>query len=176
MVAQGIAFSAVLSTLFCLFKWLFSLIGVSNPPTWSSFLWGGVALLVVFIIMFVWRFIGIYRNYQKDITFSLMSDYYGVTWGEYKKLYRRLQSCAREYDFEFYRYVREEASAGNVFMISPSDENYGDIPKDYIPIFAKPQIGIPSYYIKLNSLFDEKTAIELFVDGFISEMRERGKL
>lgn len=48
--------AAVLSAFFCGCKYILSLFSVCNPPTWSSFIWGGVSLFVVLVIYDGWRY------------------------------------------------------------------------------------------------------------------------
>lgn len=45
------AIAFLLSAVFTLGQWLFSLMSICEPPTWSKFLWGG---LFLFVILFVY--------------------------------------------------------------------------------------------------------------------------
>lgn len=81
-----IALQSIAMSAFCaLCKWLYSLCGHCDAPTWIDFIVGAIGFYVIlFIYAAVKTAITMYR-FHKDPIFMDMNLRVGITWKEYKR-------------------------------------------------------------------------------------------
>ena len=78
--------SVIASAFFTLCKWLLSLLGVCNGPSWIHFAGGGVVFFVLLFLNTVRKTcITLYR-YHKDPEFKDVNTLTGLDWDAYKRL------------------------------------------------------------------------------------------
>lgn len=78
--------SIVVSAFFTLCKWLLSLLGICDTPTWFHFLVGAAMLFAVLFIYSVSKTAITMYRYHKDPIFKDASMSTGIGWGDYKRL------------------------------------------------------------------------------------------
>lgn len=85
-VIKSAFWAALFSGVFWLLKLLGSLVSFCNKPTLQDFLFGGLALFVLFFLhrMF-WIIRDMYRR-KKDPVYDKMSNTTGISYKDYKKL------------------------------------------------------------------------------------------
>ena len=85
-IIKSAFWAALTSAVFCLFKWIGSLIGICENVKWWDFLGGGVGLFVLFFShrMF-WIFRDMYRR-KKDPVYDAMTNSTGISYKDYIKL------------------------------------------------------------------------------------------
>lgn len=77
--------SVVASAFFTLCKWLLSMLGICNAPTWRNFFGGAAVLFAVLFLYSVWKTaITLYR-YHKDPVFKDANMLTGINWNDYKR-------------------------------------------------------------------------------------------
>lgn len=78
--------SIAISAFFALCKWLLSLFGICDAPTWLHFLGGTATLFAVLFLYSVGKTaITLYR-YHKDPVFKDVNMSTGLGWNDYKRL------------------------------------------------------------------------------------------
>ena len=77
--------SIVLSAIFILCKWLLSLIGVCDSPSWADFIGGAILLFAVLLIRSIWITVVMLYRYHKDPAFKNANMTLGISWKDYKR-------------------------------------------------------------------------------------------
>lgn len=76
--------AAVVSALFCFFKWIGSLTNITDGPGWSSFFGGGIGMFVLF---FGYKMFWIIRDMirrKKDPEYDYAANTIGISYNTYK--------------------------------------------------------------------------------------------
>lgn len=80
--------SVIISAVFTFCKWILSLFGACNTPTWANFLWGAVGIFALFFLYCVWDVaITLYR-YHKDPVFMYCNMNLGLKWKDHQRFKR----------------------------------------------------------------------------------------
>lgn len=86
MVIRDAALGAAVSALFCLFKWIGSLMSLCGAPTWSNFIGGGVGISAFLFLLDMFSTARYAVRCKRDPVFKEMSDRAGVEWKDYQRL------------------------------------------------------------------------------------------
>lgn len=77
--------SIVLSALFTLCKWLLSLTGICDSPSWADFIGGAILLFAVLFLRSIWIIVVMLYRYHKDPAFKKANMTLGISWKDYKR-------------------------------------------------------------------------------------------
>ena len=80
--------SIIISSVFCLFKFIGHLCRLCEAPSWESFLYGAIALFIVFFIATAYKTILTMRRIKKDPIFEQMHLQTGISWKDYQYIKR----------------------------------------------------------------------------------------
>lgn len=85
MVIRDAALGAAVSALFCLFKWIGSLMSLCGAPTWSNFLGGGVGISAFLFLLDMFSTARYAVRCKRDPVFKSMSERTGIEWKDYQR-------------------------------------------------------------------------------------------
>lgn len=77
--------AAVVSGIFCLFKWIGSLLGTNEPPAWGNFIGGGIG---IFAFLFLYKTVWLIKDTKRrieDPVYDELSKSAGLSYKDYKK-------------------------------------------------------------------------------------------
>lgn len=86
MAIRDAALGVAVSALFCLFKWIGSLMSLCGAPTWSNFLGGGVGISAFLFLLDMFSTARYAARCNRDPVFKEMSEKAGVKWEDYQSL------------------------------------------------------------------------------------------
>lgn len=86
MVIRDAALGAAISALFCLFKWIGSMVPLCGAPTWSNFLGGGVGISAFLFLLDMFSTTRYAVRCKRDPVFKEMSERTGIEWKDYQRL------------------------------------------------------------------------------------------
>lgn len=95
------AFALVLSAVFSLGQWLFSLMSICGAPTWEKYWFGALALFVLLFIHACYDTLRSVYKSKNDPKYRRAFDA-GISWGEYRSCQKRFPMCKKGDVYKLY--------------------------------------------------------------------------